>query len=263
MASTSHTFTDERLRSYLLGLAPESDSEALDEASVADDAVAARLAVLEDDLYDDYARGVLKAPERARFQERYLASAAGRGRLEFARALGSRPPAVTPAPTTTAAFRWWSVAAALLAVGILGLIYLVDDRPQVTDNTVRPPITTPAPATPAVVAVFTLMPTAARSATESTPLIVPGDVTSITLRLVGLPETQPLTSPEVVVRTVGGREVFRGPARPVDGSADGVRAEVGLPAALLLPDDYLVQLNESRPERAEERVRYFLRVRNR
>ena len=91
MASTSHTFTDEQLRSYLLGMAPESDSEALDEASVADDAVAARLAVLEDDLYDDYARGVLTAPERTRFQERYLASAAGRARLEFARALGSRP----------------------------------------------------------------------------------------------------------------------------------------------------------------------------
>ena len=263
MASTSHTFTDERLRSYLLGLAPESDLEALDESSVADDAVAVRLAVLEDDLYDDYARGVLTGSERTRFEERYLVSAAGRRRLEFARALRSRLPAVTRTPTTKAAFRWWSVAAALLAVGIFGLIYLVDDQPQVTDNTVRPPITTPAPATPAVVAAFTLLPTAVRSATESTPLIVSADVTSINFRLVGLPETQPLTSPEVVVRTVDGREVFRGPARPVDRSGDGVRAEVAVPAALLIPDDYVVQLNELRSGRAEERVRYFLRVRNR
>lgn len=261
MSPTSHTFTDEQLRGYLLGLGPEADVEPLDEASVADDAIAARLAALEDDLYDDYVSGVLKGPERTRFEERYLASAAGRRRVEFAKTLQSRASAVAPKPATSAVFRWWSVAAAVLAATTLGLIYLADETPQLTDATVRPPVETPDPAPTAVVAAFTLLPTATRSASESAALTVAADVTTINLRLVGLPETEPLAAPEAVIRTIDGREIFRGPARAINGSADGVRAEVAVPAAQLIPDDYLVQLNELRSGRAEERVRYFLRVR--
>lgn len=261
MASTSHTFTDERLRGHLLGLGTDADTEAIDEASIADDGVAARLAALEDDLHDDYARGVLNGAERARFEERYLSSIDGRRRVEFAKALQSRASAVTPKPATGPAFRWWAVAAAVLAATTLGLILLADDPPQLTDATMRPPVTTPDPAPAAVVASFTLLPTATRSAAESPALTVPADATSINLRLVGLPETQPLMSAEVVVRTVDGREVFRGLARAVNDSGDGVRVEVAVPAAQLPPDDYLVQLNELRSGRPEERVRYFLRVR--
>src|SRR3954468_3109786 len=78
-------YDDEQLVQYLLGLLPSEDAERLDEASIADDDVAARLRAAEDDLVDAYVRGTLIGETRARFESHYLSSPRRRERVAVAR----------------------------------------------------------------------------------------------------------------------------------------------------------------------------------
>jgi hypothetical protein len=78
---------DEQLVRYLLGLLPEEEAERLDEASVVDDEVAARLRMVEDDLVDAYANRTLSGESLARFESYYLASPLRREKVRFAESL--------------------------------------------------------------------------------------------------------------------------------------------------------------------------------
>jgi hypothetical protein len=78
---------DRMLTQYLLGELTEEDAERLDELSVADDAVAARLDEMENQLVDAHVRGELSAAEESTFRSFYLASPARRAKVEFAAAL--------------------------------------------------------------------------------------------------------------------------------------------------------------------------------
>jgi hypothetical protein len=75
----------ERLQDYLLGLLPEEEVERLDEESIADDDVAARLSAVEDDLVDAYVTETLDPGTRARFETVYLMSPQRRDKVKFAR----------------------------------------------------------------------------------------------------------------------------------------------------------------------------------
>ncbi|MGH9144041.1 MAG: hypothetical protein ACRD2I_23125, partial [Vicinamibacterales bacterium] len=79
---TGHT--DEQLVQYLLGLLPPEEAERLDEASIVDDDVAARVRGVEDDLVDAYVRGALAGERLARFESYYLASPRRREQVAFA-----------------------------------------------------------------------------------------------------------------------------------------------------------------------------------
>jgi hypothetical protein len=79
--------SDDQLVQYLLGLLPEDETERLDEACVADDAMADRLRVVEDDLVNAYLRGELDASTLDRFETYYLASPARREHVRFAASL--------------------------------------------------------------------------------------------------------------------------------------------------------------------------------
>jgi hypothetical protein len=93
--------SDEYLVRYILGLLPESETERLDEASIADDEMAERLRIVEDDLIDAYVRGNLEGETLERFEAYYLASPARREHVRFAASLvravdrAARPPART------------------------------------------------------------------------------------------------------------------------------------------------------------------------
>jgi hypothetical protein len=64
-----------------------------------------------------------------------------------------------------------------------------------------------------------------------------------------------------VVRTVSGKEIWRGPAAAASNAQTATIARVEIPAATLTPDDYTIALFETdRNGRAAERYRYFLRV---
>jgi hypothetical protein len=76
-----------RLVEYLLGSLPQSDSEALDESSVADDEFAMRLSAVENDLLDAYVRGQLSPPMREKFRTFYLSSGKRRQKLSLAEGL--------------------------------------------------------------------------------------------------------------------------------------------------------------------------------
>ena len=75
---------DRQLARYLLGLLPDDDVERLDEASIVDDEIAARLRIVENDLVDAYVRGTLSGELLERFESRYLASPRRRHKTKFA-----------------------------------------------------------------------------------------------------------------------------------------------------------------------------------
>ncbi len=70
---------------YLLGLLPDEEAERLDEASIADDQVAARLRLVEHDLVDAYVRGNLDGETLRRFESYYSSSPRRRENIVFAR----------------------------------------------------------------------------------------------------------------------------------------------------------------------------------
>jgi hypothetical protein len=78
-------YDDQQLVRYLLRLLPDDETERLDEMSIADEAVAWRLRLLEDDLVDAYVRGTLAGETLARFESFYLSSERRRRKVEFAK----------------------------------------------------------------------------------------------------------------------------------------------------------------------------------
>jgi len=75
---------DRHLIRYLLGLLPEEEAERLDERSIVDDALAARLRDLENELVDAYVTGTLEAGLRGPFESFYMASPRRREKVRFA-----------------------------------------------------------------------------------------------------------------------------------------------------------------------------------
>jgi hypothetical protein len=256
--------SDERLADYVLGRLPEDEAERLDEASIADDEFAARLVAIEHDLFDAYAAGELAADRSARFEEIFGATETGRRRIAVARELRSRSQA-TPATTARQPITrmWWMAAAAavMLVVGTARMLWPRNTEPRSEPPVAAEPGVTPAP--PVVVAsnaaVFVLSPRGSRSAEGAPPVVIPPQTRTVTLRLTGEPGVAAFPAPQVVIQSVEGREVFRGPGRAVGASADNAIAEANVDASLLAPDDYIVQLDA--PGRETDRIRYFLRVR--
>lgn len=77
---------------YLLGDLPEHEQVAIEEAAFQDEQKFQAIQDAESDLIDEYVRGELSARDRRLFEDRFLASAERRRKIEFARALA----AVTP-----------------------------------------------------------------------------------------------------------------------------------------------------------------------
>jgi hypothetical protein len=76
---------DAVLLRYLLGSLPVDDAEPIEEASVVDDDLSARLNAIERDLVDSYVRGELEGPNLAKFQTWYLSSPLRVQKVEAAR----------------------------------------------------------------------------------------------------------------------------------------------------------------------------------
>lgn len=91
-------YDDQLLTRYLLGALPAEEADRLDELSIADDEVAARLSALEYDLVDAYVRGETTGEDLARFESFYLSSAKKRERVRCAQALLERESGVATAP---------------------------------------------------------------------------------------------------------------------------------------------------------------------
>ena len=68
-------YDDQLLTRYLLGTLPAEEAERLDQLSIVDEELAARLSAVEYDLVDAYVRGEARGEDLARFESFYLSSA--------------------------------------------------------------------------------------------------------------------------------------------------------------------------------------------
>ena len=273
--SQAQPITDARLTEYLLGLLPEEETEQLDEAAIVDDEMAGRVAALEHELFDAYAAGELDHRQRVRFEETFLKSAEGRRRLDLAHALRTQTGIAASDQTRRirVPIRWMAAAAVVLLAVATWRILLTRETPRGpagpdrTDQDTAPgtPTTPPTPTVPdsGVVVTFVLSPLTSRSAADAATLVIAPESRTIALTLVGDPGSAPVNAPQVTIRTVDGREVFRAAGRPPRVTDDNSLAEIDVPASVLPADDYIVQLNDLQQGLERERSRYFLRVRDR
>jgi len=98
---------DQQLVHYLLGLLPENETDLLDEDSIVDDEVAARLCGVEHDLVDAYVMGTLDQITRQHFEASYLKSPRRRTQVKFARRFLTavdRASSAASAPPTAVAY---------------------------------------------------------------------------------------------------------------------------------------------------------------
>jgi hypothetical protein len=85
---------DAVLLRYLLGVLPVDEAEPIEEASIVDDDIAARLDAMERDLVDNYVRGEMEGSSLRKFQSWYLSSPLRVQKVEAARAILSVADAV-------------------------------------------------------------------------------------------------------------------------------------------------------------------------
>ena len=274
-------WTEPAIRRYLLGLLPEAEAEALEDAYLGDPEVLARVRAVEDDLLDDYAAGRLTRDETGHFESRYLPSPYLRRRVTAARAL--RLAADMPAPAAGQAppgpIRWrgpLAIAAGVL-VAVAVAFALRPSRPAAVATVPAPttlaalppsPPATPSPepkptspvVTPATIrVVVALSPVLLRGASGPVEVRVPRRTAVVVLELEGDPAVlapRPGATLGATIETVEGATVWRGGARVRDPRRSTVLASVEVPAERLAPGDYLVTLS-----RAEEVLhRYSFRV---
>jgi hypothetical protein len=279
-------WSDAALKRYLLGLLPEDEAEALEDAYLADPEVWERLRGVEEDLLDDYAAGRMAPTERSVIESRYLASSPLRERLVAARALhqaieaGARPATrVVASPAAR-----WGLPLALAAGLILAAVLLWPGRPapsvvssipspspsarpeppSPSTGEVQSPVVSPshAPARPATAPlVLALSPGLLRGEERPAP-VVPAGTEEVIFELEGDPALLPPSASvfPVVVETLEGRPIWRGAARRADKSGrPSLLASARVPTSRLRAGDYLLTLRTG-PAEGATLHRYFFRL---
>lgn len=277
---------DAGLRLYLLGLMPEAEAEALEQAYFDKPETLERLRAVEDDLLDDHAADRLREDEKRAFEARYLASPPLRQRVMAARALrralaeagrpaaprvAGRPgrsgtlPLALAASLLVAAVAYWRWPAPGPGTATLSPQPSIEMATPATASPSPPPsgrATTVAPTVPVKV-VLALSPVLLRG--DQPPLAgrIPAGTDTVVLELEGDPALLPARPAEfeAAVATVEGANVWRGPADRARGVSAATRAQrlasVEVPARVLPPGDYVVTLSATGRESIQ---RYFLRI---
>lgn len=229
-----------RLRRFLLGELPEEEREAIERGFFPDAQLFELLKCVEDELIDEYARGVLKGDERKRWEEVLCADGQARFRVRFAGVLSRRL-----GPGTSWVSRWqsWPVMVRILApvaVAVLLLIGFVSFRNKQSGKEV---VTGDRKAPEAVFA-FALAPGTVRGAEGQQVVVVPpsAGVLRITFQSAG------------EASTVEIRNVDSGAKASFDLRGGVVEAEAGRFAA----GDYVATLFN---DLGEELADYSFRIR--
>jgi hypothetical protein len=268
-----------RARRYLLGELTEDERALVEQEFFRNEEAVDRIEQAEGDLIEDYLAGRLDADAHQRFERDYLAAPHHRTRVDIVRRLmtGAGQSAPQSAMRTAArsagrgtAFQWLILAAAATRVAAAaGTLWILRESPNQKETTVdnRPPAASgashaPAPqADPRVVA-LSLSPISVRGAADSPTLVIPAGTDIVALKLEGETRGAPLRQPRIIIRTVAGDEVWRGPAIVVNDLGPGILARAEIPAARLRADDFIVTLFDTDAAGYEhERSRYVLRVR--
>ena len=249
-----------RPRRYLLGQVDEPTAAAFEDSLFRDAQTLEQAEAAEDELIEDYLGRRLSADERARFEHHYLAAPHHGVRVETVRRLIA---AASGHPRRRSHFVPLAAAAALmLAVGTWWL-YSSRHAPDTVETRVSPPAsrdrTLPAPTPPRVFAT-SLSPITLRSAASGSAVVVPEGTDVVSLRLLGDDQRPRSAAARAFVRTVAGETIWQGEARLIDLPA-GAAARVDIPASVLRPDDYIVELRTGPAGADRESSRYVLRVR--
>jgi hypothetical protein len=228
-------------REYLLGRLEESEAERLRDRLLTDDQLFAEVEEAEADLLDDYARGELTAEERARLEERLVATPEGRRRARFAAALAARAvparretPSAAPAPSRTVLM---AIAACLLLS--FSTLWLGTQNEQL-----RRRLADGAPVAPAAspdIAAITLTSETTRGVASIPRLEIAStaEVARLTLRI---NPGEPYTAFAAIVRTRGGAAIYSGERLRAAGGGTGRAVTLWIPADSLTPGTYEIEL---------------------
>jgi len=251
-----------RARRYLLGQVDAPTADAFEEALFRDDQTLEQGEAAEEALIEDYLGGRLSGEDRARFEQHYLAAPRHRIRVETVRRL------IAAAPRQP---RWRSVsilvplAAAATVILALGMWWVYSSRRPPDDVQTRISAPTPrdrnlaAPKPPRVFAT-SLSPITLRSAAAAAVVEIPDGTDIVSLRLLGDAARLTAAAARAVIRTVAGDAVWQGDASVTD-LPGGSIARVDVPASVLRPDDYIVELRIGPAAADHEVYRYVLRMR--
>lgn len=251
---------DLQARRYLLGNLTDAEMERLEHEYFVTPESLDLIEAAEERLIDEYLDNALSAEDRTRFDAHYLASPEHRERLETVRRL--KAVAISGRRSRPIEVRTFALAAVVL-IAVAGLVWMIE-RERSTVPTAPAPTARVAETPPVVPRVFamSLSPVTVRGAGDTPELVIPAGTDVVDLRLEGETPGQAIATGRAVIRTVSGRDVWRGSIASAGTLAPGIVAHAEVPASKLAPDDYVVTLFESRPATAEiERGRYFLRVR--
>jgi len=184
------SLTDLEMRAYLLGQATETEAARLEERLLEDEETFQTLCSVEDDLFDEYARGGLTAQERQRFADRY---GSDRGRRLVARALARRTAGLSTLAQSTkvegatavpsakrAKAVWMPLAAAAALVAAVGGTMLMRNRPAPVPSS-APPAAPPKVAAAPAVLVITLG--TSRSTADARQVTIPQEAPALDLRV--------------------------------------------------------------------------------
>jgi len=126
------------IRKYLLGQLPESETERLDEQSIADDECAELVRAVEYDLADAFVRGELHGTELEYFRARFMTTSRRREAVRFAEALQSlavpsgqpRVPEPSHGERPAGGPRWtrWLLVAAVFVLAMASAWQAFDNR---------------------------------------------------------------------------------------------------------------------------------------
>ena len=246
---------DEGVR-FLLGRVTDAERDRIErELFTEGDAFDAMLAA-EEELFVDYTAGTLGTDDRRRFESRFLATDAGRRRLESTGAalgvLRRTAPAVVAAPrrrTLDSPLTQWALVAAavvLLATAVwmsreLGRARADAEAARTeassakiqAQNAIREASRS---APPPLMVSLMLKPGATRSSGAVRRIALPAD--AVTLRLQLESDRATTAADGVVVRDVNGTEVWSQPLAPAPAGI----VTVDVPAKLLAVDDYEVSI---------------------
>lgn len=270
------TMSDSTLMTrYLLGELTDEEQSALEARYFEDARVFDALTDVENALVDDYVRGRMAAETRQRFETYYLAHSKRRERVTFAAALARTLDRHSDADDGNVEWSGWragfhrvrgrrlAIAFATLMLLVAGAWLIIDAPrtgvdtiatvPQVEDRSAREGTPTPAPvepapsapSTPPVLAVATLTLTVGpgeRSAAAKVPPTLTLSPGTDRIRLVLRLREHDYVRYRVIVRAIGGGDVFGQDDLVPDTSGTTPTFTLTMPASRLQPGDYMLTL---------------------
>ena len=248
MALSNHDQTS--IRDYLLGKLNDEQQQEMEERLMVEDELFQEFEVSKGELVEEYVTGDLPAKEHEWFRTHFLASPEGRQSEAFALAMArlQDPPAVpTPAPAPAPdswwerfrsffTFRNWTIRLATTAAALAGVALLISQF--VGGRTVVGPTL-----------VGTTITRSARSEGSSPIIVKVPKGSNLKLRLL-LPQNQ---NPAPRYRAELDDRLNVEPVNVVATDAEGVWVEI--PAKLIPPGEYSLQLVAIKTDGSEERIR--------